>query len=69
MQVWQAVIAIRSGVYAARRKFPKARLPGREGNFIPLKFSGRELSSEQENLQPVKSDYSLFTEASALPMR
>jgi len=44
-------------------------LPGREGIFIPLKFSGREPLGEQENLQSVKSDPSLFTEAAALPMR
>ena len=48
--------------------FPGAASPAEEF-FIPLKFSGREPLGEQENLQSVKSDPSLFTEASALPMR
>jgi len=46
-----------------------AELAPAEEFFIPLKFSGREPLGEQENLHPEKSDPSLFSEASALPMR
>ena len=64
-----AEITIRRRRRVRRRgeKFWSGACPAEEF-FIPLKFSGREPSSEQENLQPVKSDPSLFTEASALPM-
>ena len=57
------------GVYVAEEKNSGAELAPVEEFFIPLKFSGREPLGEQENLQSVKSDPSLFTEASALPMR
>ena len=51
-----------------RRKFPKARLPGREGIFIPLKFSVRALPSAQENLQSEENDPSFSSGASTLSM-
>ncbi|MBQ7520795.1 MAG: hypothetical protein IJU12_10780, partial [Clostridia bacterium] len=57
------------GVYVAEEKNSGAELAPAEEFFIPLKFFGREPLGEQENLQSVKSDPSLFTEASALPMR
>jgi len=57
------------GVYVAEEKNSGAELAPAEEFFIPLKFSGCEPLGEQENLQSVKSDPSLFTEASALPMR
>ena len=57
------------GVYVAEEKNSGAELAPAEEFFIPLKFSGREPLGEQENLQSEESDPSLFTEASALPMR
>ena len=54
------------GVYVAEEKNSGAELAPAEEFFIPLKFSGREPLGEQENLQSVKSDPSLFTEASAI---
>ncbi|MBQ7519123.1 MAG: hypothetical protein IJU12_02305 [Clostridia bacterium] len=57
------------GVYVAEEKNSGAERVPAEEFFIPLNFSGREPLGEQENLQSVKSDPSLFTEASALPMR
>ena len=50
------------GVYVVEEKNSGAELAPAEEFFIPLKFSGREPLGEQENLQSVKSDPSLFTE-------
>ncbi|MBQ7520804.1 MAG: hypothetical protein IJU12_10825 [Clostridia bacterium] len=51
-----------------RRKFPKARVPGREGIFIPLKFTVRALPSAQENMQSEENDPSFSSGASTLSM-
>ena len=56
-------------MYVAEEKNSGAELAPAEEFFIPFKFSARALLSAQENLQSVKSDPSLFTEALALPMR
>ena len=56
-------------MYVAEEKNSGAELAPAEEFFIPLKFSAREPSGEQENLYPMESDSSLSMEASALPMR
>ena len=69
-QVGYAKITIRRRRRVRRRgEKSGAELAPAEEFFIPLKFSGREPLGEQENLQSEESDPSLFTEASALPMR